>query len=154
MRRLLAIAIAVVATGAVAGSVLATGGESAGRALAVDLDEWTLTASDSRVKAGTVDVTQTNSGKVDHELLIVRTRTAPDELPIGLSGVRPSLAGKLVYGVEHSHHAGGAAPAGADHLRPNETRRAKVRLTPGRYVLLCGLEGHYQAGQRAALTVE
>ena len=154
MRRLLAIGIAVVATGAIAGSVLATGGDSPGRALAVDLDEWTLTTSDSRVRAGTVAVAQTNSGQLDHELLIVRTRVAADDLPIGLSGVRPSLAGKLVYGVEHSHHEGGQPPAGAQHLRPSETRRAKVKLARGTYVLLCGLQGHYQSGQRAALTVE
>ena len=153
MRRLLAIAIAVVATGAIAGTVLATGGDSPGRALAVDLDEWTIT-SDSHARSGTIDVTQANSGRLDHELLIVRTRLAADDLPIGLSGVRPSLAGKLVYGVEHSHHEGADPPAGAQHLRPNETRRARVELARGKYVLLCGLPGHYESGQRAALTVE
>lgn len=147
------IAIALLGAAAVAAAGLAAGGDGDGRALAVELDEWGLAVSDSDVAQGTLTLTQSNTGEVDHELLIVRTKLAPDELPMGLEGVKPSLAGALVYGVEHSHHASAAPPAGADHLAPGETRREQIRLTRGSYVLLCGLEGHYQAGQRAALRV-
>ena len=152
MRRLAAAAAALVAGASVTAVVLASEGASTNpRALAVELDEWGLSASRRGVPAGKLELTQRNTGRLDHELLIVRTNLAPDALPVGLEGPKPSLAGDVVYGVEHSHH--GAAAARADHLAPGESRRETIELRAGRYVLLCGIEGHYEAGQRTALTV-
>lgn len=46
-------------------------------------------------------------GAVDHDLVAVRTKRAPVDMPVGLHGVSPQLAGKIVFGEPHSNHAPG-----------------------------------------------
>ncbi len=71
---------------------------------------------------------------------------------VGLSGVRYAGAGRLVVGKAHDHaHVADRGHPG--HIAPGGRDRVRVDLTPGSYVLLCNLPGHYVAGQRAALTV-
>lgn len=150
----LAVLVALVTSVATAGAVIASGGgeEGAPRSLSVELDEWNLTPSADTVAAGSVTLGQTNTGAQEHELLIVRTALPADQLPIGLEGVSPATAGRVVYGKQHSHHTG--TKARGRHLQPRDTKRERVRLRPGRYVLLCSIPGHYEAGQRAALRVD
>ncbi len=154
MRKLAAAALAVVASALAVLAVLSASGAGGEHGLEVALDEWDLRLSHKKLQAGTIDLVQRNTGRLEHEVLIVRTGARPDDLPVGLEGVKPSVAGEIVFGSEHTHHAGQMGSAGAAHLAPGETRRQQVRLAPGRYVLLCGIDGHYQAGQRAALKVE
>lgn len=126
--------------------------------LTVTFDERRLVTSVAGVSAGPVRVRQLNRGSADHDLLIVRTDRRADDLPTGLSGVRPDLAGDVVVGRVQSHHSGGthgSGPhAGHDHLRAGERRVRSVVLEPGRYILICPLPGHYEAGQYATLVAE
>jgi uncharacterized cupredoxin-like copper-binding protein len=149
MAAALALAMSVLAAGAV---IAAGGSHGPARSLTVELDEWSLTPSAEAVEAGRVTLGQTNSGDQEHELLIVRTDLPADALPIGLEGVSPATAGKVVYGKAHSHHSG--SNARGRHLQPGESKRERIRLKPGRYVMLCSITGHYEAGQRAALRVD
>ena len=119
--------------------------------LDIELDESRIGVSASVVAAGPVRVRQLNAGRQEHELLIVRTKLPAADLPLGLEGVSAGTAGRLVYGKQHSHHTGTAAAA--RHLKPGEAKSERVRLAPGAYVLYCSLPGHYQAGQRAAISV-
>jgi uncharacterized cupredoxin-like copper-binding protein len=149
----LAALVAFVMSVLTAGAVIASGGDAEGpvRSLSVELDEWRITPSAERVGAGALTLGQTNTGAQEHELLIVRTDLAADDLPMGLEGVSPATAGEVVYGKQHSHHTG--TKARGRHLQPRDTKRDRIRLKPGRYVLLCSIPGHYEAGQRAALRV-
>ena len=127
-------------------------GESGGRQ--VSLADRSVEPSARSVRPGPVTIETRNDGRAEHDLLVLRTERRADDLPVGLGGVKPSLAGTIVLGEEHGSHAHASRRGGAHHLGPGESRRERVVLQPGRYVLLCPLPGHYQAGQRAELLVE
>lgn len=123
--------------------------------VALQYDEWRIDTSDSTMPAGRVTFEESNAGDKDHDLLVIRTDTPPDQLPMGLDGVSPEAAGEVVLGETHDHEHG-ADLSDADHerhLHPGEGRRRAVTLRPGRYVLICPVPGHYERGQRAAITV-
>lgn len=152
-RLLLAAAIPVVLLAGLA--VASSGSEGDDRTVVVTMDEYTLTGDRTTVPAGEVRFESRNTGAIDHELLVVRTQLAPEDLPLGLEGPAVTLAGKVVLGEPHKHtgilsDGGGAL---SRHVRPGGRLSESVNLTPGDYVLLCSLPGHYQAGQATALTV-
>ena len=157
--RLAALAAVVLATvaGGFAGG--GSGGPAAGaqtlNVLEVSSDEWRIETSGAPVAAGRVTLDERNLGGVEHDLTIVRTSRAPDALPVGLEGVAPELAGEVALGEDHRAH--GHDPDGPghaeNHLRPGERRQRTVTLSPGAYVLLCPIPGHYEQGQAAAITV-
>ena len=154
MRRGLA-ALAAIALVAVVAAVAAASGAGAvagGGAAEVRLSEFRVDAPRS-LPAGPTELAIRNDGRLEHDLVVVRTRRAADDLPIGLSGVAPQVAGKVVFGEPHSAHDHGSAKAPRHHYARGGSERAEIRLTPGRYVLLCSLPGHYERGQRAALVV-
>ena len=132
------------------------------RHVSITLADRDVKPSAMRVPAGRVAVEQVNEGSTDHDLLLVRTDLAADDLPVGLTGVRAELAGPVVLGRAQSHrsHAPGLverdghAHGGHRHLGPGKRRSASVVLERGRYIALCPLPGHYEAGQRATLVVD
>lgn len=119
----------------------------------VTLAEGSLKPERATVRSGRVTFATANRGVTEHELLVVRTDLAPDDLPMGLEGPAVKLAGDVVLGVPHSHGSHEAKRAATRHVQPGGSRRETVVLEPGKYVLLCSLPGHYESGQRAALTV-
>ena len=127
-------------------------GADTGR-VAVKLAEGSLTPDVTEVRAGRVTFDTANAGRTEHELLVVKTDLAPGDFPMGLQGPAVKLAGDVVLGVPHAHEAHDAARAAVRHVKPGGSRRETIVLKPGKYVLLCSLPGHYESGQRAALTV-
>lgn len=135
----LAAAIALIAAGG--------GGAAASeRTVGVTLGDRSLTAGAVTVPAGRVAFESRNDGTSEHELLIVRTELAPDELG------DPRFAGVYALGSPHDHFAS-VSGVRSRHVAPGRSRRDVVDLAPGRYVLFCGLPGHYESGQRTGLTV-
>ena len=135
---------------------LRSGGDAgAAGAVRVELGEYSV-AAPATLAPGRVTLETVNRGRLEHELLILRTDRPAGDLPMGLEGPALELAGELVLGEAHGHSSHektrlrGGPPR---HIRPGRTRRDTVTLAPGRYVLLCNLPGHYAAGQRAALVV-
>jgi uncharacterized cupredoxin-like copper-binding protein len=90
--------------------------------------------------AGPVHLVVTNKGPVSHELILVR---APHgRLPLrgdGFTVDEDALKAQIVTSFE---------PDG-----PGSTRSQDVELTPGRYVLLCNMAGHYMSGMATRLLV-
>jgi uncharacterized cupredoxin-like copper-binding protein len=119
----------------------------------VTLAEGSLKPAVSSVRPGRVTFDTRNTGRLEHELLVVKTDLAPGKLPLGLEGPAVTLAGEVVLGVPHTHGTHEAKRAASRHVQPGSARRETVVLEPGKYVLLCSLPGHYESGQRAALTV-
>lgn len=150
-RLVLAAAVPVVLAAGIA-VASSTGRPAEDRTVVATMDEYTLVADDTAVPAGTVTFETRNEGAVEHELLVVRTDLEPEKLPLGLEGPAVDLAGEVVLGKAHSHHAPDGTGPGR-HVAAGRSRAESVVLEPGRYVLLCSLPGHYQAGQRAALVV-
>lgn len=127
-------------------------GASDSSTVRVALAEGSLVPSTESVPAGKVTFDVVNDGKVEHELIVVRTSLAPDALPMGLEGPAVRLAGPVVLGTPHTHGAH-SKRVNYRHVAPGRSRRETIVLEPGNYVLLCSLPGHYESGQRARLVV-
>lgn len=109
---------------------------AAGAKLTVRMSEFAFAPKDAVVKAGKVTVTAPNDGKVVHELVFLRTSADPAHLPMDGDDV------------DESTNAGEIAD-----VEPGTTKTAKIKFTPGKYVMVCALPGHYKAGMYGSLTV-
>lgn len=150
----LSLLVFVAAIAAIAFAVMPGGSDGAAPGtVGVTLAEGSLKPDRATVRPGRVTFDTVNGGRVEHELLVVKTDLAPADLPMGLEGPAVKLAGDVVLGVPHSHGLHEAKRAASRHVQPGSARRETVVLEPGKYVLLCSLPGHYESGQRAGLTV-
>jgi len=95
----------------------------------------------STVKAGEVHFDVTNwSRSVLHEMLVVAVDNPDAALPYDpIQGRVPENQIKTLGETKE--------------LRPNESETLSLKLTPGTYLLLCNVPGHYAYGMYTALTV-
>ena len=100
------------------------------------LVEWKLTPKVATVPAGPVTFVVRNNGTMAHEFVVLRSNAPAGRVPVkGGKAVETGRLGEIAD-----------IPKGA-------SKRLTLKLKPGRYVLLCNVLGHYQAGQYAALRV-
>jgi uncharacterized cupredoxin-like copper-binding protein len=99
--------------------------------------EFKVTPKPITVKHGTVTFTVSNTGALKHEFIVLKTNIAAGKLPI--KGTTAKLVGKIEGKIKA--------------FGPGQTKTLKVKLPPGKYILLCNLPAHYKAGQRAAFKV-
>jgi uncharacterized cupredoxin-like copper-binding protein len=93
------------------------------------------------VKAGAITFKVVNDAMVEpHEMVVVKAPEAGD-LPYNAKK-RRVVEGKLKSMGE------------IGDLKPGEAKDLKLKLTPGKYVLICNIAGHYMAGMQAPFTVE
>ena len=111
--------------------------KTAGTAKSADvkLSEWKVAPSATTLAAGKVKITAANDGTMTHELVVLRTDKPAGSLG---SGKRVSEAGSV---------------GEISDLKAGASGSKTFDLTPGHYVLICNLPGHYAAGMRADLTV-
>lgn len=132
-------AIAVLAAlAAGVGAVEASAVESQASAakVKVSLIEFKLIPSVKRVAAGKVTFAVRNAGKINHEFVVLKTKTPAAKLPIKSTGaVETGKIGKI------------------GQFKSGLTKSLTLTLKPGHYALICNLPGHYQAGQHADFTV-
>lgn len=97
----------------------------------------TLTVAPASVKAGNVTFTFINTGRRQHEMIVLQTDEAFDTLAVGADNkVREDASvGEI-----------GETDAGTAVAKSFE-------LAAGSYVLVCNIEKHYAQGMRAAFTV-
>jgi hypothetical protein len=85
----------------------------------------------------------TNKGTVGHEIVIFKTTLPADQLPLDKSGDV----------IEDSPQLQAVADSG-DALPPGKSKSMTTEdLTPGHYVAVCNLPGHYRLGMSVDLTV-
>lgn len=99
-------------------------------------DEFSLVPSTTTVPAGAITFDSINDGKMLHEMVVVKTDKTPAELT-------------MENGEADEADAVGEAP----DIEPGANKSFTVDLTPGHYILLCNLPGHYAGGMYAELTV-
>ncbi|GIV00664.1 MAG: hypothetical protein KatS3mg014_2279 [Actinomycetota bacterium] len=135
------LALALVAT--------ACGGGGGGGTVEVTLQEWAVAANPSTISAGEVTFEATNEGPNDpHELVVIRTDLAPDQLPTNPDGT----VNEEGEGIEVLDEI--------EEFPVGETRSLTLDLEAGSYVLICNIydeeeqEAHYQEGMRTGFTVE
>lgn len=111
-----------------------------GNGVGIQYNGYTIQPSRATAKAGDVVFSIANqNGQVMHELLIVRTDTPADQLRLG-SDSKVDLSGLTIAGQ-------------VDQVELGQSATLTAHLTPGHYVLLCNMVGHYQLGMHADFTV-
>ena len=92
--------------------------------------------------AGNYVFVDTNRGPSAHELVMWKTSETADRLPLDaehrVNEASPELDSVLDSG---------------SSLQPGERRLLTTTLTPGHYVLVCNLPGHFRAGMHVDITV-
>ena len=109
--------------------------------VSVALTEWSVTPSVATAKAGKVNFTATNRGQLPHELVVFKTDVAAGSIPVK-DGLADEAAGTVIGEIE------------PEELGPGKSDSHTWDLAAGKYVLLCNIAGHYQAGMAVAFTVE
>jgi uncharacterized cupredoxin-like copper-binding protein len=133
MRGVAVIVVAVVAAALATSPVGASGAKTL---VTVRLKEFKVIPAPVSAKHGVVLFSVRNVGKVAHELVVLKTKVAPGKLRVKRG--RAILVGRV-------------GRVGA--VNPATSRMLMLTLAAGKYVLLCNLPGHYQAGQRIGFGV-
>jgi len=111
----------------------------------------TLTASPATAPAGDVTFVVTNTGTIDHEAVVLKTNLPYDKIPITDANDPPV---PVTHGADKVSEDANIGETGDPNLKPGETRTFTIKnMTPGAYVIVCNLAGHYGAGMRAPFTV-
>jgi uncharacterized cupredoxin-like copper-binding protein len=118
---------------------------SGGGSLTIGMSDYAFSPSDATTSAGTVKISAPNQGKVPHELVLLKTNQSPGSLPTSSNG-EVDEEGLEAKGVE--------SPGEIEDVSPGETKSADLKLTPGKYVMICNLPGHYKQGMYGTLTVK
>lgn len=106
----------------------------------VTLNEWTLKPERTSGKAGDLTFSARNTGSTLHELVVIKTDKAADQLPVKNGKVEEDEAGETIGEIEQ--FAAGLTKAGT------------LNLKAGKYVFICNVVGHYQLGMFAPVTVQ
>jgi hypothetical protein len=119
-----------------------SGGKSNGAITVAPIVEkdFKITAGGYKLPPGKVDLSIKNEGPDAHELIVVRETDSglplrKDGLTVDEDAIEKQTLGTLEPG------------------QPGKTRRLQVNLTPGRYLLLCNMAGHYLGGMHTELVV-
>ncbi len=119
-------------------------GDQGAEALHVILKEWSIAGEDGETTftavAGDTLFEVHNEGAAPHDLKVIKTDLSADDLPFVDRRVDVEAAGETIGGV--------------DPLPGEIQVETRLKLEPGRYVLICSIPGHYQQGMFAELTVE
>ena len=95
----------------------------------------------STVKAGDVTFNVTNwSRSLVHEMLVIAVDNADAALPYDYDKQRV---------IEEQVKSLGET----NEMQPNASKALSLNLTPGTYLLICNVPGHYGAGMQSVLTV-
>ena len=116
-------------------------GQAISNEITGSVHEWAVEVSAHRAEAGEVKFAIANFGSIPHEFIVVKTDFEPGKIPLGANN-RFDEAGEGVTAV--------------DEIKEFEVDTAhvlKVNLEPGRYQLLCNIEGHYKNGMYAPFEV-
>ena len=128
MRRIVVLLAFLVVGAAAAGPAFA-GASATG--VTVKLKEFKMITSAKTAAAGKVTFTVRNVGKINHEMVVMKTSLPPGKLPVNTNHRVPE---KGVVGE-------------AGDVHPGQTKKVTLTLPAGKYVLLCNIAGHYKAGQ-------
>ena len=105
----------------------------------LDISDFKIVADHPTIAAGHVVVGIRNHAAMLHEIKFIKTDLAPDQLPVDAATAKAKEDGKVG---ELLNIAAGAS------------RKLVLELTPGKYVLICNVPGHYQLGMRTGLEVQ
>jgi len=101
--------------------------------------------------AGDITFRVKNLGTIEHEMIVLKTDTPFDQIPIADAGDPPA---PVTSGANKVDEGSSVGETGDPNLKPGDTRTFTAKgLAPGKYVLVCNIADHYRLGMRAAFTV-
>jgi uncharacterized cupredoxin-like copper-binding protein len=103
------------------------------------LGEYFIKLDKPSTPGGRVRFNVSNDGKLEHEFVVIRTNLAPGKLPLKGGEAKEDV---------------GPSPGEIPSLPSGKKKTLNVDLSPGKYVLICNLPGHYKAGQYTGLSVK
>jgi uncharacterized cupredoxin-like copper-binding protein len=113
-----------------------------GATVPVDLKDYRISSSVTRVPAGTVSFDIHNRGPSTHEFVVFETVLSADRMPLGADGLTID------------EDSAQLRPAGEiAQVEIGESETLVLRLPSGTYVLVCNMEGHYLGGMHLSLIV-
>ena len=107
--------------------------------LYVDLSDYKVVTDHPTIAAGHLVIGIRNHAAMAHDLKVIKTDLAPDQLPVDGASAKAKEDGTVG---ELLNIGGGAS------------RKLVLDLAPGKYVLICNVAGHYQLGMRVGLEVQ
>jgi uncharacterized cupredoxin-like copper-binding protein len=107
--------------------------------LYVEMSDFKVTTDHPTITAGHVVMGIRNHASMVHELKVIKTDLAPDQLPIDGATAKVNEDGKV---------------GGLENISGGASRKLVLELGPGKYVLICNIAGHYQLGMRVGLEVQ
>jgi uncharacterized cupredoxin-like copper-binding protein len=106
-----------------------------GTVVIVKETEFKFALNRSVVPAGRVTFKVKDTGKADHEMVIIRTSKDASKLSKGSGASEAGSVGEI------------------SDEGPGQSRTQTFVLKPGHYALVCNLPGHYKAGMYSNFTV-
>ena len=113
-----------------------------GAKMPVTLLDYRISSPATSVPAGIVSFEVHNRGPSTHEIVVFETDRLADQMPLGEDGLTVDEDSPLLRDVGEF-----------SQVDIGRTESLVLRLSPGRYVLLCNLEGHYLGGMYMAIMV-
>jgi uncharacterized cupredoxin-like copper-binding protein len=106
----------------------------------ISLYEWKVIAP-STIKAGKSTFTISNFGTEPHELLMFKSDRDPSAYPTDAAGnIKEEGAGVTLV-------------SDGENIDPTGSQVRTVDLTPGTYLFVCNIPGHFKQGMFAVVTV-
>lgn len=111
----------------------------------------TMTLSPTSVPAGNVTFVVKNTGTIEHEVIVLKTSTPYNKLPIVDAGDPPA---PVKTGADKVDEAGNIGETGDPNPKPGQGRTFTIKnMAAGTYAVVCNIAKHYGLGMRAPFTV-
>jgi uncharacterized cupredoxin-like copper-binding protein len=111
----------------------------AGSQVVAELADNKITVTVPSVKAGKIKIGVRNLGTMEHSFEVLKTDLPPDKLPVDGASAKAKEDGKV-----------GEIPS----IPAGKSAAVTLDLTPGKYVFICNIAGHYGLGMHTGFTVE
>ena len=111
----------------------------AGSQVVAELADTKITVNVPSVKAGKIKIGVRNLGTMEHSFEVLKTDLPPDKLPVDGASAKAKEDGKV-----------GEIPS----IPAGKSAAVTLDLTPGKYVFICNIAGHYQIGMHTGFTVD
>ena len=105
----------------------------------VELRDYSVKPNVPSVTAGKTKIGVRNAASMTHELVVLKTDVSADKLPVDGAVAKAKEEGKVGF---------------TDVMGAGQVRALTLDLSPGNYVLLCNVAGHYQLGMHVAFKVD
>jgi uncharacterized cupredoxin-like copper-binding protein len=114
-------------------------GAPTGSQVVAELSDYKITVGVPSIKAGKIKIGVRNLAAMEHTFQVLKTDLAHDKLPVDGPSGKAKEDGKV-----------GEIPS----IPAGKSAAVTIDLTPGKYVFICNVSGHYQLGMHTGFTVE